>query len=277
MIGAPSLCVHADGRQTWLRRYAHASGAAPTVALLHGWTLSADEQWHSLYPLLAARTSFVAIDHPGHGRSDPPDGPFALADAADRAADVLRSCGGQPVVLVGFSLGGPVALHVALRHPRLVAGLVLMSTTHRFAASRLTRLWLPLMETFLRSRAGDRLRSLDARRLQLPASVDAARRRFDPRTVTTAAQCLPGLDLSALCAAIDVPAAVVVTTADRMIPTARQRSLAAALDAPVIELDGPHTVYESNPSGFAAAAVDGIDLVLEKLEAGGANTQRHAT
>jgi 3-oxoadipate enol-lactonase len=209
MIGSPSLHVHVDGRQTWLRSHAHEGGVTPPVALLHGWTLSADEQWHSLYPWLAARMSFVAIDHPGHGRSDPPDGPFTLIDAADRAAEVLRSFSDEPVVLVGFSLGGPVALHVATRHPSLVAGLVLVSTTHRLPASRLTRLGLQCTETFLRSRAGDRLRVAEARRLQLPTAIEAARRRLQPHAMTSAALCLDGLDLSSLVAQIAVPAAVV--------------------------------------------------------------------
>jgi 3-oxoadipate enol-lactonase len=258
MIGAPSIHEHADGQQTWFRHFADGAGVKPPVALLHGWTLCADEQWHRLYPRLSEHRAFIAIDHPGHGRSDPPAGPFTLTDAADRAADVLRATTDEPVVLAGFSLGGPVALHVAARHPELVAALVLVSTTHQFAASKLTQATMPLVETFIRSRLGDRIRSAQARRLSLHSSITAARRQLDPTTVTSAAQCLDGLDLASLCSQITIPAVSIVTTADRMITPDRQRRLAAALRASIIELDGPHTVYESNPTAFAATVTSGI-------------------
>jgi pimeloyl-ACP methyl ester carboxylesterase len=261
MIGLPMIHEHGDGRQTWLRTHAHSKPQIPPTVLLHGWTLSADEQWHALYPWLAERTSFIALDHPGHGRSDPPARAFTLEDAAQRCVEVMRLRFSQPVTLVGFSLGGPVALHVAAMHPELISGLVLASTTHHFDRSLLMRLMLPIAGTAVRSRLFDRLRRYQEHRASLPPSVSSVRPRLHPRTVTTAARCLNGIDLSMLCARITAPAAVVVTSADRMIPPQRQLDLAQLLSATVSEVDGPHTIYERNPTRFADAIANAIQQI----------------
>jgi pimeloyl-ACP methyl ester carboxylesterase len=265
MIGLPALHEHPDGIETWFRRHVNDAPTMAPVALLHGWTLSADEQWHALYPWLAQRASFVAIDHPGHGRSDAPSASFTLADAATRTAAVLRAQFAEPVILVGFSLGGPVALHVAAHNRELVAGLVLASTAHHFDRSRLMQLALPMAETVVRSRLGDRLRIAEAKKSSLPPVVASTRPRLHPRTVAAAARCLNGLDLSWLCEEVHVPASVIVTTSDRMIPPQRQRDLAVAVGATTFVVDGPHTIYEANPELFASAVSQGIDHVAGKL------------
>jgi pimeloyl-ACP methyl ester carboxylesterase len=261
MIGTPSIHVHDDGKQTWLRSHVCAEPTMAPVGLLHGWTLSADEQWHALYPWLAERASFAAIDHPGHGRSDPPSGTFTLADAAERAAAVVRAQFDEPVVLVGFSLGGPVALHVAAHHPDVVSGLVLASTSHYFPRSWPMRVAMPLAETLVRSRFGDWVRKAETRESSLPAVIANSRPALHPRTVATAARCLNGIDLSSMCRDISVPTSVIVTTADRMIAPQHQRDLAGVMNASIVEVEGPHTIYESNPAGFAAAVSEGVDSV----------------
>jgi pimeloyl-ACP methyl ester carboxylesterase len=261
MIGTPTMHADHDGHQTWSRLHHGPKGALPPIVLLHGWTLSADEQWHALYPWLAERTTFLALDHPGHGRSDPPRQPFTLSDAADRAVATIRARLTEPAVIVGFSLGGPVALHIAARFPEIVAGLTLVSTSHRFDRSRFVPLALRAAETLVRSRLGDRLRQSEARRSSLPSHLAAARPRLHPPTLTSAARCLQGIDLSWLCQTIEAPASVVVTSDDRMIATGHQRELALVLNAPVIELHGGHTTYETNPPAFAAAVAEGISRV----------------
>jgi 3-oxoadipate enol-lactonase len=261
MIGLPTVHEHGDGRQTWLRSHVQRKPQIPPVVLLHGWTLSADEQWHAVYPWLAERTSFVALDHPGHGRSDPPADAFTLEDAAQRCVEVIQQRFREPVTLVGFSLGGPVALHVAATHPELVSGLVLASTTHHFDRSHLMRLVMPLCETAVRSRLVDRLRRREERRASLPPAESSARPRLHPQTVTTAARCLNGIDLSTLCSRISAPATVIVTTADRMIPPQRQRDLAYLLHAIVTEVDGPHTIYARFPNRFADAIANAIQQI----------------
>jgi pimeloyl-ACP methyl ester carboxylesterase len=79
-------------------------------------------------PTLARAHQVIAYDRRGHGRSPrpAPTGPSAHAAHADDARDLLRSVGGrEPALVVGWSAGALIALHLAIRHPERVRGLVL--------------------------------------------------------------------------------------------------------------------------------------------------------
>ncbi len=71
----------------------------------------------------------IALDHRDTGDSDPVGDPYTIGDLADDAAAVLRALGVERAHVIGISLGGFVALQVALRHPELVDKLVLVATS----------------------------------------------------------------------------------------------------------------------------------------------------
>ena len=101
------------------------TGTGPRLALVHGFTQSG-RAWGPVGPSLADRYQVIALDAPGHGRSS-----SVMADlpgGADLMAEAVSAHGG-PAAWLGYSMGGRFALHVALRHPRLVEKLVLVSTT----------------------------------------------------------------------------------------------------------------------------------------------------
>jgi 3-oxoadipate enol-lactonase len=88
--------------------------------------------WDSMANRLAA-CRVNAYDHRGHGSSDAPAGPYAMADLADDAARLLCELNQEqmrgPVVWIGLSMGGMVGRELALGHPSLVGALVLAHTT----------------------------------------------------------------------------------------------------------------------------------------------------
>src|SRR4051812_46238667 len=92
-------------------------GQGSAVALIHGlgYATWASE---SLRDRLARRCRFVTFDNRGSGRSDKPAGPYSIRLLSEDAASVI-SRAGPPVHLIGYSMGGYIALTVALRHPRL--------------------------------------------------------------------------------------------------------------------------------------------------------------
>ncbi|NDA01493.1 MAG: alpha/beta fold hydrolase, partial [Acidimicrobiia bacterium] len=143
-IDVPSLLpgrfITIAGRGEFFVRYApHADATAPVVLLLHGWTASSDLNFFTAYHELSQFATVVGIDHRGHGRGLRPDEPFSLEDCADDAAAVARELGAQRVVAVGYSMGGPIAMLLARRHPDLVAGLVLQATAMEWRATRRER------------------------------------------------------------------------------------------------------------------------------------------
>jgi 2-succinyl-6-hydroxy-2,4-cyclohexadiene-1-carboxylate synthase len=94
---------------------------APSIALLHGFTQTA-ACWGPFADELSTTHSLVAIDLPGHGgsgevRADLSQTTELVASSIDRG------------IVIGYSLGGRVALHLALGHPQLVERLVIISAT----------------------------------------------------------------------------------------------------------------------------------------------------
>jgi pimeloyl-ACP methyl ester carboxylesterase len=90
--------------------------ASPTVVALHGWGRA-----HSDFDAVLRGLDAVAFDLPGFGATPPPAEVWGSEDYADAVAAGID----QPAVVLGHSLGGRVATHLAARRPDLVRGLVL--------------------------------------------------------------------------------------------------------------------------------------------------------
>jgi 3-oxoadipate enol-lactonase len=81
--------------------------------------------WRYQVPVFAACFRVIVFDTRGTGRSPVPDEPYDIHDLADDAARILD---GRKAHVVGFSMGGYVALTLARAHPELVRSLVLAGT-----------------------------------------------------------------------------------------------------------------------------------------------------
>jgi pimeloyl-ACP methyl ester carboxylesterase len=85
------------------------------------------QHWLETIPSLAQHGRVLAIDLPGFGRSESPAAPPSLDGFADIAAELARSLGIERVVLIGHSMGGPIAVRFAARHPGLVEAIALVA------------------------------------------------------------------------------------------------------------------------------------------------------
>ncbi len=112
------------------------AGQGPPLVLVHGLGGSA-ANWGELVPLLAASRRVVVPDLPGHGGSDPLPAVASIGAFADRVAAVAEHEDALPGPVAGHSLGGLVALHLALRRPEAVTRLVLAAAAGLSIGTRL--------------------------------------------------------------------------------------------------------------------------------------------
>lgn len=85
--------------------------------------------WDACLPALEAAWHVARIDTRGHGRSEAPAGDYTLALLADDVRAVLRDAGIAKARIAGVSLGGMIAMQLALDHPAVVEGLALICTS----------------------------------------------------------------------------------------------------------------------------------------------------
>lgn len=78
---------------------------------------------------LAKAFDMIAFDQRGLGQSDKPAGAYTMADFADDAAALMDAIGWRSAHVAGYSFGGMVAQHLAIRHPGRVDRLVLAATS----------------------------------------------------------------------------------------------------------------------------------------------------
>jgi pimeloyl-ACP methyl ester carboxylesterase len=106
----------------------HDTGSREPLLLLNGWTASG-LAWPSLWlRKLEQRYRVIRMDNRGSGWSRHARSPFTIADLADDAQFVLRSCEVESATVLGFSMGGMIAQELAYRHPEFVSKLVLVGT-----------------------------------------------------------------------------------------------------------------------------------------------------
>lgn len=264
--------VELPGRGTTFVREVPGPPGAPTVVLLHGLVASGGLNWFQCFGPLGEHFRVLAVDHRGHGRGLRTRRRFRLADCADDVAALMDLLGVDSAVVVGYSMGGPIAQLLWRRHPEKVDGLVLCATADRFvpgrreqmvfvtamgAAAGSTRLGqlatqLPISIVQRRIPAGVRARPDSFRRW-----ARAEMRRHDWRMIAEAAGAIGTYDASGWIREIDVPTAILVTTEDRAVPPTEQARLIVGIPTATIHrIDDGHVVC-ARPR-FGSALTDAV-------------------
>lgn len=121
-----------DGARIHYVNYGKGSEA---LVLVHGWTMNVDN-WRDQIPAFNKRTRVIAIDLPGHGQSDKPQTAYSM-DYFARAIDaVLQDAKVKRVVLVGHSMGTPVARQFYRKYPEKTLAIVIVDGVLRPLADK---------------------------------------------------------------------------------------------------------------------------------------------
>ncbi len=243
-IGKPSLPrgrqIELPKRGTTFIREVDGPTGAPTVVLLHGWTVTAALNWCEVFEPLGHHVNVVAL------------------------ADAL---GLDTFIAIGYSMGGPVAQLAWHRHPARVSGLVLAAT---FARQPNNHCEAGTLRTIGLTGRVSRLTSR-GRRLDLVTKAAAK----DPATVTRpawmlsevrtgsvpmmleAAAAIARFDSRPWIGDVDVPTGVLITDHDELVPPDRQHRLASLI---------PHAVIRHAPTGHDGCVIESHKFVRPFIE-----------
>lgn len=211
-------------------------GSGPDLVLLHGWGLNS-RIWDNVALALVATHRVHRIDLPGHGASEWRPELATLDDWVRTVAPYVP----RNAIVVGWSLGGLVALRLAALAADRIARLVFVSTTPRFVTAEG---WTPAMTPTVLANFGTRLRDdfrgtvQDFLALQVRgeehelAALRELRQRLhaggmpQPAALEAGLEILRTTDLRAALRAIEQPTLIVAGEHDRVTPPGAARFLA---------------------------------------------------
>jgi len=242
------------------------STSPEVVVLLHGLGANSNSWLLQIPPLLQAGFRTIAPDAPGFGKSSFPGGRASVPLFANPIESLVECTGLQGLNIVGISMGGALALQIALDHPEWVSRLVLVNT---FAHLNITS---PRLLPYLL------LRFILVHTLGLPTQAKAVARRIfpypdqeilrqrlieqviqaDPHAYRAAMRALARFNVRNRLGEIRFPTLVVTGDGDTTVPRETQNVLAQdiANSRHVIIRDAGHGVTVEKPEQFNQVLVE---------------------
>jgi pimeloyl-ACP methyl ester carboxylesterase len=232
----------------------------------------------ALAPLLAERHRLLIPDLPGHGGSAPLPAGTSLAGFAAHVAAVAEHEGLLPAPVVGYSMGGVVALRLAAERPEAVSALSLIASAGIVSLTRRAGLWLDAVAAVRPGRFVARALNAVARRPNLRVGVFGYWGAEDPRAlapevvagflaaqlehedIDTAAKALRAEDPRAYLDRVRCPVLLVWGARDRLVPLEDGFAYARLLPAPLRVLPAAgHLVVGEFPEECAALLLGFLD------------------
>lgn len=215
--------------------YYEEEGTGETVLLIHGLG-SSTQDWFAQVPDLAETYRVIRCDLRGHGRSEKPEGPYAIAQFARDVAVLLRKLGAAPAHVVGLSMGGMVALELAA-YPSsrdLVRSLVVINSTTDVRLKTWGDLWFYLTRRVAVKVLGmRRVGRLIAQRLFVKPEQEDLREEFvrrwatnDPDAYVASVDAIMGWSVAHRLGDISVPTLLVSSDHDYTPVAAKNRAAA---------------------------------------------------
>jgi 3-oxoadipate enol-lactonase/3-oxoadipate enol-lactonase/4-carboxymuconolactone decarboxylase len=247
----PTITVHGHA----LRYRVHgAPTPRPPVVLIHG---AAGGQYVWLEQRHLPGCQVITLDLPGHGRSAPPLPAVTIDAYADLVAAFAQTLGHERFVAVGHSMGGAVALTLALDRPDRVAALGLLATGARLPVSDLV---FAAMDTSF-----DQLGELFAQTAYAPGTDRALVARFTagplqvtPEIARADFEACAAFDVRARLQEVTAPTLILAGAEDQLMSAGRARQLAAGIAGSRLELvaDAGHMVMQEQPARVNAALTE---------------------
>lgn len=133
--GAARLAIAPDG--VHVQYHVYGSGE-PALVLIHGWSCDSN-YWREQVPVLKSKYTVVTVDLAGHGGTDANRTDWSIARFGQDVATALAAAPSQRLILVGHSMGGPVAIEAARLLKNRTLGIIGVDTFKSIGAPPPTR------------------------------------------------------------------------------------------------------------------------------------------
>jgi pimeloyl-ACP methyl ester carboxylesterase len=114
-----------------LKMYYEIHGDGKPLVLLHGSYMTIDLNFAQLIPELAKKRKVIALEMQGHGRTGDINRPYSYTSLASDIDGLLNHLKIDSADVLGYSLGGTVAFELAIKHPKRITSLVIISSVFR--------------------------------------------------------------------------------------------------------------------------------------------------
>ena len=130
MEGAPRIAIAPDGVHVQYHVYGQGE---PTLVFIHGWSCDSN-YWREKVPVFKQHYTVVTVDLAGHGGTDGNRAEWTIRNFGQDVVTALSTVPSEQVILVGHSMGGPVALEAARKLGKRVVGIIGVETFNSVGA-----------------------------------------------------------------------------------------------------------------------------------------------
>lgn len=247
------------------------TGSGAPILFVHGLGSSARD-WFGQASHFDTRYRVIRLDLRGHGRSERAEGPYHMAQFSREVAVLLRKLDAVPAHIVGLSMGGMVALQLAIDAPEVVRSLVVVNSTADVRLKTWEDVWFYVSRRLAVQVLGmRRVGQLIANRLFVRPDQEELRQEFisrwaenDKKSYIWSVDAIMGWSVMDRLSAITVPT-LLVSSENDYTPVAEKNRIAAQMPQAELSMieNTRHALPVERPEAFNAVLDDFLDRVRE--------------
>jgi pimeloyl-ACP methyl ester carboxylesterase len=265
--GAPRIAIAPDGIHVQYRVYGTPGKAEPALVFIHGWSCDSN-YWREQVPEFKKKYTVVTVDLAGHGGTDGSRSDWSMARFGQDVATALAAVPNKQLVLVGHSMGGPVAIEAARLLKGRVLGIIGVDTFKTIGAPLLSAAQLDAAVKPFEANFIGHTREVVARYFFAPGADQALANKvaYDmslspPNVAIPAMRAVLSYDFAAPLKEITAPIVAINSDLGEPVNDLRIRKVLPRFRAVVIPGDG-HFLMLEDPARFNPALETEVQALL---------------
>jgi pimeloyl-ACP methyl ester carboxylesterase len=270
--GAPRIAISPDG----IHVQYHVYGAAtePALVFIHGWSCDSN-YWREQVPTFKQKYTVITLDLAGHGATDANRGDWSMEKFGQDVATAVAAVPNRQLILIGHSMGGPVAIEAARLLPKRVIGIIGVDTFKTIgapmpSAAQLDAAMKPFEANFI-GHTRDMVAAhffAPGANAQLVQKIAYDMSLSPPKVAIPSLRAVMGYDYSAPLKDVDVPIVAINSDLGEPVNELRIRKVLPRFHAVVLEGDG-HFLMMEDPTRFNPALEAEVQAMIAAAPSSG--------